>query len=228
MGKTSSIIDAGLDLVISMNLSQPFKTYPQRKVLLPKVLCPNCRAKPHPTGHTQCPAYRVSCHNCKKVSHFVRVCRSKPVQPTEVKPPQPSTSTLQFDNSFSQESGLSKIHYVTSTDPAPKLEVKLIILNGAITTAVLPDSGADFSAAGTGILSQLNEHIDNLLPSSVIPKAANGAKMHPIGRLPVCFKIGDKQHLDDLHVYSNVTGTLMSWKTCKELKILPDCYKYHC
>ena len=100
----------------------------------------------------------------------------------------------------------------------------IITLNGAVTTAVLPDSGADISAAGTGILSQLNEHIDNLLPSSVIPKAANGAEMHPVGRLPVCFKIGNKKHLDDLHIYPNVTGTLMSWNTCKELGILPDCY----
>ena len=48
--------------------------------------------------------------------------------------------------------------------------------------------------------------------------------MYPVGRLPVCFKIGDKQHLDDLHIYPNVTGTLMSWKTCKKLRILPDCY----
>ena len=51
--------------------------------------------------------------------------------------------------------------------------------------------------------------------------------MHPVGRLPclpVCFKIGDKQHFDDLHIYPNVTGTLMSWKTCRELRILPDCY----
>ena len=54
-------------------------------------------------------------------------------------------------------------------DPAPKLKIDTTTLNGATTTAVLPDSGADISAAGTSILSQLNEHIDNLLPSS-IPK----------------------------------------------------------
>ena len=42
--------------------------------------------------------------------------------------------------------------------------------------------------------------------------------------LPVCFKIGNIEYLDDLHIYSNVTGTLMLWKTCKELGILPLCY----
>ena len=69
-------------------------------MLSPQALCPGCGAKPHPAGRTQCPAYYVSCHNCKKVGHFARVCRSKPVQPTEVKPPQPSTSALQFDSPF--------------------------------------------------------------------------------------------------------------------------------
>ena len=166
----------------------------------------------------------MSCHNCKKLGHFSRVCRSKPIQPH---PPWPYTSTLQStqsDSSWSEQVGLSNIHHVTSTDPAPKIKIDITILNGATTTAVLPDSGADISAASTSILSQLNEHIDNLLPSSVIPKAANGAEMHPVGRLLVCFKIGNKEHLDDLHIYPNVTGTLMSWKTCKELGILPNCY----
>ena len=151
-----------------------------------------------PESDTQCPAYHVSCHNCKKLGHFSRVCHSKPIQPH---PPRPYTSTLQStqsDSSWSGQAGLSNIHHVTSTDPAPKLKIDITTLNGAITTAVLPDSGADISAASTSILSQLNEHIDNLLHSSVIPKAANGAEMHPVDRLPVCFKIGNKEHLDDL------------------------------
>ena len=80
------------------------KTHPPKRALVPQALCPGCRAKPHPAGRTQCPAYRVSCHSCKKIGHFARVCRSKPIQPTEVKLLQPSTSTLQFDSSFSQES----------------------------------------------------------------------------------------------------------------------------
>jgi len=48
--------------------------------------------------------------------------------------------------------------------------------------------------------------------------------MHRVGWLPVCFKTRNKEHHDDSHIFPNVTGTLMSWKTCKELGILPDCY----
>ena len=166
----------------------------------------------------------MSCHNCKKLGHFSRVCRSKPIQPHPLRPYTSTLQSIQPYSFLSEQAGLSNIHHVTSTDPAPKLKIDITTHNGATTTAVLPDSGADISAAGTSILSQLNEHIDNLLPSSAIPKAANGAEMHPVGRLPVCFKIGNKEHLDDLHIYPNVTGTLMSWKTCKELGILPNCY----
>ena len=200
------------------------KTHPQKKTYTPQPLCPDCGAQPHPAGRTQCPAYRVSCHNCKKLGYFSRVCSSKPIQPHPLRPYTSTLQSTQPDSSLSEQAGLSNIHHVTSTDPAPKLKIDITTLNGATTTAVLPDSGADISAVGTSILSQLNEHIDNLLPSSVIPKAANGTEMHPVGRLPVCFKIGNKEHLDDLHIYPNVTGTLMSWKTCTELGILPNCY----
>ena len=158
----------------------------------------------------RCPAtssrsHTMPCISCvmsqfKKLGHFSRVCHSKPIQPH---PQWPYTSTLQstqHGSSLSEQAGLSNIHHVTSTVPAPKLKIDITTLNGATTTAVLPDSGADISAASTSILSQLNEHIDNLLPSSVIPKSANGAEIHPVGRLPVCFKIGNKKHLDDLHI----------------------------
>ena len=140
------------------------KTHPQKKTFIPQPLCPGCGAKPHPAGHTQCPVC-VSCHNCKKLGHFSRVRRSKPIQPH---PPWPYTSTLQStqsNSSLSEQAGLSNIHHVTSTYPAPKLKIDITALNGTTTTDVLPDSGADISAAGTSILSQLNEHIDNLSPS---------------------------------------------------------------
>ena len=123
------------------------KTHPRKKVFTPQVLCPGCGAQPHPAGRTQCPAYRASCHNCKKLGHFARVCRSRPVQPNENKPPRPCAATLQSDIPLSQDAGLSNIHHVTSTNPAPKLQMDIITLNGAVTTAVLPDSGADISAA---------------------------------------------------------------------------------
>ena len=68
--------------------------------------------------------------------------------------------------------------------------------------------------------------MDNLLPSSVILKAANGTEMHPVGKLPITLKLGSKEFPDELHIYPNVCGVLISWKACKGLGILPDCYPH--
>ena len=98
---------------------------------------------------------------------------------------------------------------------------------------VLPDSGADISAAGTKALCNLagtkalcnlNEHVDNLLPPSIVPRSANGTQMHPIGRLPVTFNLENRTYQADLHIFTGVNGIIMSWKACKALRILPPCY----
>ena len=131
-------------------------------------------------GCTQFPTYCVSCYNCKKLGHFSRVYSSKTIQRNELKPTRPSTFTLQSIPSLTapltnRQPCPTSTMYCTSTDLALKLKIDIATLNGATTTAVLPESGANISAASTSILSQLNKHIDNLLPFSVIPKAANGS-----------------------------------------------------
>ena len=45
--------------------------------------------------------------------------------------------------------------------------------NGSHYAQVLPDSGADISAARQQLLQYLNEHVNNLLPSVITPRAAN-------------------------------------------------------
>ena len=182
--------------------------------------CPGCGAKPHPGGRSQCPAYGQSCHNCQKIGHYAKVCRGKFTRRRD--PPSPPTvNTLQIKHHT-----LSNIRNVASTDPAPLIPINVTSLHGSITIKVLPDSGADISAAGTEILCCLNEHANNLLPSRIIPRAVNGAKMHPLGKLPVKLQLGDKEYCDDFHIYPNIQGALISWKACKQLHILPECYPH--
>ena len=50
--------------------------------------------------------------------------------------------------------------------------------------------------------------------------------MHPIGKLPVNLKLGNREFAGELHIYPDVCGVLISWKACKSLGILPDCYRY--
>ena len=93
-----------------------------------------------------------------------------------------------------------------------------------LKSSLTQDSGADISAAGKETLSYLNKHIHNLLPSRVTPSTVNGAKMHPLGKLPVKLRLGDKEYSDDFHIYPNIHRALLSLKTCKKLGILPECY----
>ena len=179
--------------------------------------CPGCGGKLHPGGRARCPAFSLPCNICGKLGHFAKVCRSRPPPTSTTSAKAPSTYTDPL---------LSNISHVTATDPAPKITINITSLNGSTSVAVLPDSGADISAAGEAILHHLNEHVDNLHPSTIVPKAANGTEMRPMGKLPVSLKLGSKEFTDELHIYPDVCGVLISWKACKNLGILPDCYPH--
>ena len=172
------------------------------KQRLPVSLCPGCGAPAHPTGRTQCPAYNQTCFNCRKTGHFAKVCRSK--TPRQRGPPMDTSHTK-----------LSNIRHVSSSDPAPLIPVNITSTNGSCDIEVLPDSGADISASGKEILAHLNEKVEFLIPSDVFPKAVNGAQMFPLGKLPVTVRLGNHAYLEDIHIYPNVRGTLLSWKACK-------------
>ena len=50
--------------------------------------------------------------------------------------------------------------------------------------------------------------------------------MHPLGKLPIHLKLGDRKFSDELHIYPDICGILIPWKACKSLGILPDCYPH--
>ena len=194
------------------------KPYSRKKASTPLSECPGCGSKPHLRDRTQCPAYGQTCHNCHKIGHYARVCRAKPVRHDDSLSP-PSVNTIRI-----KQPTLFNIHHIATTVPALLITIHISSLNGSSDIEVLPDSGADISAAGKEALSYLNEHIHNLLPSRVTPSTVSGAKMHPLGKLPVKLRLGDKEYTDNFYIYPNIRGALLSWKTCKKLGILPECY----
>ena len=116
------------------------------------------------------------------------------------------------------------IRQVTAAEPAPIILSHLPTNKRSYQTQVLPDSGADISAAGQDLLEYLDEHTDHLVPSQIIPQAANGQKMHSLGKMVVKFQLGDKQYSNDIHIYPSVPGVIISWKAAKALGILPEHY----
>jgi len=58
------------------------------------------------------------------------------------------------------------------------------------------------------------------------PKTVNGLSMTPLGRVPVTIQLGQAQYEDELHIYPGISGTLLSWRAAKALRILPPCYPH--
>ena len=83
---------------------------------------------------------------------------------------------------------------------------------------------ADVSVAGIVLLDSLSECQDNLQPSGVTPQAVNGTIMRLVGKLQVNMSLGEAEFTDEIHIYPEVRGTLISWKAARGLGILQDCY----
>ena len=149
--------------------------------------CPGCGSGLHDGGRQSCPAYNITCHLCKKVGHFGRVCRGRRPQPLTPKQPYHPT-TLPTPTapgartvSATPLMASTKLNPPSTFEPAPMISVHMSSLNGHAALQVLPDSGADICVGGTALLQQLHEHPDNLLLSTIIPQAVNGTTMSPIG-----------------------------------------------
>ncbi len=188
--------------------------------------CPGCGSPYHPSGRKSCPAFKVVCHRCNKVGHFAKVCKSIPVQT----PPQhPTTNTprshlVRIEPVTPSSGQYPSIMSNNTAEPAPTISIHISALNGSATMTALPDSGADISVAGPDTISKLGDHCNNLLASCMKPRGVTGHQMEPIGQLPVSITLGEVTYSDTLHIYPEVRGVLLSWKTSKALRILPIDY----
>ena len=109
------------------------------------------------------------------------------------------------------------------TVPAHTITIQVTSSTGTKAIEVLPDSGADASAAGQETLSILGYHVDNLLPSSVSPRVINGTTW---GKIPVTLQFGRWTCEEDIHIYLGVLGAIILRKVAKALHILPHHYLY--
>ena len=198
---------------------QALQRKPSGRKGTPKQTCPGCGSEFHPGGRKQCPAFHLSCHKCKRLGHMAKVCRWRQPTPGEIQ--DPSTKALYAMSPSVNSSGTDGN---THMERAPTVMVQLSTLNGSATVKALPDSGADVSVAGMAAVKQLGVHKDSLLPSRVMPRTVSGHKMKPMGKLPVKITLGELTHEDHLHIYPEVSGVLLSWQTCRSLKILPARY----
>ena len=141
--------------------------------------CGRC-GKPRHKELNQCPALNRSCNKCHKVGHFAMQCRTTSANINQLPGEQPDKQSETEDNH------LFSIHAMQGLGKAPKVSELVQGRNGSAQSKILPDSGADISAAHETILIKLGEHIDNLLPSrDNHAYSVDGSALKPIGQLHV-------------------------------------------
>ena len=186
-----------------------------------KPTCPGCGSSFHPGGRRQCPAFQAKCHKCNRTGHFAKFCRSrKAANPSPTATGDASANAIRV----SLVPTKSAAPRDPSVKPAPTIQAHFSSLNGAAELTALPDSGADISVAGPNTVMALKEHLNNLLPSQVTPRTVSGHTMSPLGKLPVTVSVGGNTYKDDIHIYPQIDGILLSWRTCIGLGILPQHY----
>ena len=184
--------------------------------------CAGCGGDPHDGGRKKCPAYNQVCRSCGKMGHFSRVRRQKPAGTVNQRGATHQANALSTsDLPLLRLSNLGK----GSITHAPTITMHVTTCNGQTNIDILPDSGADICVAGTQFVKALGEHMDNLAHSDVVPRAVNGATIHPVGKIPnVMFHTHGKTVTENVHIYDSVARALISWATAKRLGILPECY----
>ena len=92
--------------------------------------------------------------------------------------------------------------------------------NGSKNLVVLPDFGADITAADVKTLRQIGEGVNNLLPPRKEPAfSVDVSAMHSLGQMAVRITLGDVSTEKALHVFPSIPGgILMSWKQARSQK----------
>ena len=166
---------------------------PNSIILVPDV------GKSTPGGTQACHAYNQLCQYCHKISHYAKLSQARL-----------STNEPTSCRARNKITKMSTIRRVTAAKPAPTILIRISTKKRFYQAQVLPDSGVDISAAGQDLLKHLDEHTDHLVPSQIIPWATNGQKMQSVGKMLVKFQLGDKEYSNEIHIYPNVSGVIIS------------------
>ena len=160
------------------------------------------------------------------MGNFARICSSRQRPHQQVPLNDSSQSAANAIRLQSPQGDHIELYNIIGNKdkPAPTISVQMTSSKRTSLVTVLPDSGANISAAGQTIVGLLGHHLDNLAPSEISPRAVNEAYMKPLGKIPVTISLQGTTCRDDMHIFPGVPVTLISWKAAKELGILPPQY----
>ena len=148
---------------------------------------------------TQCKARKHFCGHCGKPGHFATRHRR--------------CNTL--GHLYLHQTGAIRDHLVSIT----------VEINNDLRQDIpsLPDSGADNDALSVQDLRLLDHNLHrNLAPDHQTVRAANGGELGSLGTLPATLKLNNRTCHTELHVYRQLSVSLLSKSTCIELGLLEN------
>ena len=181
----------------------------------PSAKCYNCGGDyPHPRGKTSCPAYQTTCRSCGKSNHFEAVCRSKGNQESR-NARHPVNKVSEEESSDEDEAYTFSLSTKTLNDQ-PLFRIK--VHDTPVT--IMADSGARINILDEKEYHRLTNR-PKLEPSSVkIYGYRSKVPLRVLGKFHTTLESETKKLNAKLYVVEGCGGSLLSWKTSQELRLL--------
>ena len=164
---------------------------------------------------SQCPAKDKECRTCHKVGHFSSVCRSNNSRGDK------NINTKRTDT-------VASVHLVNGMDTCKLnwINVEVQYGHAKATLRCLPDSGssANLLDEDTYLREFANVKNHGLKKPEDVLKAANGLGLEVSRTLKATARLEGRTTEVVFHVSTEVSGPLLSKKTCQALGILPKSF----
>ena len=182
---------------------------PQRKST-----CFKCGEEwPHSNGE-QCKAIGKRCKKCNEVGHFAKCCPTKKASTTT------STPTPAKKAGAIQIGGLGR----RRVDYRPEVPVDFYDADGNFldNRHSVPDTGAQVTVAGRGVLDRWEMKIEDLVPSDEKLENVSGASLHVLGTVILTLAVAEMQVVEKVFVCNDIGGDdiYLSIDVCKGLGIV--------
>lgn len=175
--------------------------------------CGNCGLK-HKAGKGSCHAEALTCHNCGKTGHVMKMCRSKGKQVA-------ATADM-------EASGIV-IAAASAAQRQPRIEVTVShaqVDGTSVKIQAVPDTGAQVCVAGPDLLAALGVKPASLTRRGTLRDVAN-LSLQPSGSFPCRVQYGSKATVQEVFVMKSATRCYLSLQACRDLGLVPMDFPHH-
>ncbi|MPC51401.1 hypothetical protein E2C01_045245 [Portunus trituberculatus] len=178
--------------------------------------CGNCSLR-HKLGKELCPAEAVACHNCGRVGHVQRMCRSKGKNAAAAA----ATEDLEASSIVIAAAGAAMYQ--------PRIWVTVSHAQGGRKSAriqAVPDTGAQVCVAGLELLAALDIKTASLIHRGSLRDVAN-ISLQPLGSISCHLQYGDRSTTQEVFIVNTATQCYMSLWACRELGLVHERFPHH-